>query len=81
MGPPRQEYWNMLPFPPPGDLPDPRIETVSLASPVLQVDFLPPGKPYILIDVSELPTPQRKVIPIDIPTIRTAVSLSLLSIR
>ena len=22
----RQEYWNGLPFPPPGDLPNPRIE-------------------------------------------------------
>jgi len=32
MGFPRQEYWNGLPFPPPGDLPDPGIEP---ASPVL----------------------------------------------
>ena len=28
---PRQEYWNGLPFPPPGDLPDPGIEPVFLA--------------------------------------------------
>ena len=27
MGFPRQEYWSMLPFPPPGDLPDPGIES------------------------------------------------------
>ena len=26
---PRQEYWNGLPFPPPGDLPDPGIEPMS----------------------------------------------------
>ena len=26
---PRQEYWRGLPFPPPGDLPDLRIEPVS----------------------------------------------------
>ena len=26
MGFPRQEYWNGLPFPPPGDLPNPEIE-------------------------------------------------------
>ena len=26
MGFPRQEYWSGLPFPPPGDLPDPGIE-------------------------------------------------------
>jgi len=31
----RQEYWTGLPFPPPGDLPDPRIETTSLASPIV----------------------------------------------
>ena len=31
----RQEYWNGLPFPYPGDLPDPGIEPASLLSPVL----------------------------------------------
>ena len=31
MGLPRQEYWNGLPFPSPGDLPDPGIEPVSPA--------------------------------------------------
>ena len=29
MGFPRQEYWSGLPFPSPGDLPDPEIEPVS----------------------------------------------------
>ena len=29
----RQEYWSGLPFPLPGDLPDPGIEPVSPASP------------------------------------------------
>ena len=41
----KQEYWSGLPFPPPGDFPNPGIE---LRSPALQVDFLsyePPGKP------------------------------------
>ena len=41
----RQEYWSVLPRPPPRDLPNPRIEPRSLA---LQVDSLlsePPGKP------------------------------------
>ena len=45
MGFPRQEYWSGLPFPFPGDLPNPRIE---LGSPALQADSLPsqpPGKP------------------------------------
>ena len=31
MGFPRQGYWSGLPFPSPGDLPDPRIKTGSLA--------------------------------------------------
>ena len=33
----RPEYWNRLPFPPPGDLPHPGIETASSASPAFQV--------------------------------------------
>ena len=36
----RQEYWNGLPFPPAGDLPDPGIEPVSLTSPALAGGFL-----------------------------------------
>ena len=35
MGFSRQEYYSELPFPPPGDLPDPRIKPVSLMSPAL----------------------------------------------
>ena len=31
MGFPRQEYWSGLPFPSPGDLPDPGIKPVSPA--------------------------------------------------
>ena len=31
----RQEYWNGLPFPTLGDLPDPGIEPTSLVSPAL----------------------------------------------
>ena len=45
MGFSRQEYWSGLPFPSPGDLPDPGIEP---RSPTLQADSLlsePPGKP------------------------------------
>ena len=41
----RQEYWSGLPFPSPGDLPNPGIDPTSLA---LQADSLPselPGKP------------------------------------
>ena len=45
MGFSRQEFWSGLPFPSPGDLPDPGIEP---RSPALQADTLPselPGKP------------------------------------
>ena len=31
MGFPRQEYWSGLPFPSPGDLPDPVVEVLSPA--------------------------------------------------
>ena len=47
MGFSRQEYWNGLSFPSPGDLPDLGIEP---RSPALQVDSLPTelqGKPQV----------------------------------
>ena len=46
MGFSRQEYWSALPFPSPGDLPNPGIES---GSPALQADALPsepPGKTH-----------------------------------
>ena len=48
VGFPRQEYWSGLPFPSPGDFPDPEMEAASPVSPVLQAKSLltePPGKP------------------------------------
>ena len=39
MGFSRQKYWSGLPFPVPGDLPDPGIETASLTSPALAGGF------------------------------------------
>jgi len=47
---PRQEYWSGLPFPSPGDLPDPRIEPVSLVPSALAGRFfttVPIGHLYI----------------------------------
>ena len=38
MGFSRQEYWSGLPFPSPGDIPDPEIKP---RSPALQADALP----------------------------------------
>ena len=39
MGFSKQEYYSELPFPTPGDLPDPGIEPTSLASPALAGGF------------------------------------------
>ena len=36
----QEKYWSGLPFPPPGDLPNPDIEPKSIASLPLQVDSL-----------------------------------------
>ena len=40
MGFSRQEYWSGLPWPPPGDLPNPRVEPMSPMFPALQMDSL-----------------------------------------
>ena len=53
MGFSRQEYWSGLPFPSPGDLPDPGIEP---RSPAFQADALtsePPGKPVATAEFSK----------------------------
>ena len=47
----RQEYWNRLPFPSPGHLPNPGIEP---RSPTLQVDSLPSEPPEMPIQTSSL---------------------------
>ena len=50
MGFPRQEYWSGLPFPPPGDSPDPGNGPTSLVSPALAAVFfttVPPGKSHV----------------------------------
>ena len=53
MGFSRQEYWSGLPFPSPGDLPDPGIEP---GSPAFQADALtsePAGKPHFSVISSQ----------------------------
>ena len=48
----RQEYWSALPFPTPGDLPDPGIEPISPLSPALVGIFFttePPRKPCVYL--------------------------------
>ena len=44
----QEEYCSGLPFPSPGDLPDPGIEP---GSPILQADSLPPVPPWLLVHV------------------------------
>ena len=47
MGFPRQKHWSGLPFPSPGDLPNPGVEPVTLESAALAGMFFttePPGK-------------------------------------
>ena len=54
MGFSRQEYWSGLPFPSPGDLPDPEIEP---GSPSLEADTLPsdpPESPHHTMDLIKL---------------------------
>ena len=54
MGFSRQEYWSGLPFPSPGDLPDPGIEP---RSPALEADTLtsePPEKPCMVKDENKI---------------------------
>ena len=50
----RQENWSGPPFPPPGDLPDPEIEPMSLSLLHWQMGSLPlvpPEKPHILCSI------------------------------
>ena len=44
LGFPRQEYWRGLPFPSPGDLPDPGVKPTSLALAGGLFTTEPPGK-------------------------------------
>ena len=46
MGFSRHEYWGGLPFPPPGDLPDPGVEPVSLTSLALAGGLFTPSVPW-----------------------------------
>ena len=47
----RQEYWSGLPCPPPGDLPGPGIEPVSLTSPARADGFFTTVLPGMCADV------------------------------
>ena len=62
MGFSRQEYWSGLPFPAPGDLPDPGIEP---GSPTLLADALssePPVKPLYIYTYIQYMHPTQRII-------------------
>ena len=46
----RQEYWSGLPFPPPGDLPNPGIEPMSLTPSALAGRFFTTKRPENPLD-------------------------------
>ena len=53
----RQECWNGLPFPPPGDLPNPGIKPVSPALVGKFFTTVPPGKPSLILTKANTPPP------------------------
>ena len=55
MGFPRKEYWSGLPFPSPGDLPDPGTE---IEFPAFQADALPSEPPNTLKGDPDLNSPR-----------------------
>ena len=60
MGFPRKDYCSGLPFPSPGDLPDPGIEPVCLVSPAWAGGFFnaaPPRKPQYMLLAQNVATP------------------------
>ena len=54
MGFPRQEYWSGLPFPFPGDLPDPRIKRMSSALAGRFFTIEPLGNPIYLTRILKI---------------------------
>ena len=65
MGFSRQEYWSGLLFATPGDLPDPGMEPVSLASPALAGRFFTAasGKPRVLCTSIKVNTKLYRILP------------------
>ena len=53
----RQEYWNGLPCPPPGDLADPGIEPTSLMFPALAGRFLNTSTTWEAIEILSIKCP------------------------
>ena len=76
----RQE--SVLPFPCPGDIPDPEIKLVSLASPSLQVDSLPLshlGSPILRMAIAIMETNSYSTLPVPDSTLITSRGLPFLT--
>ena len=80
MGFSRQEHWSGLPFPTPGDLPNPEIQAVSLIIPALAGGFFTASAPekYLLTVFSHWDVLCRDCCPIPTNTLILRVSLTLL---
>ena len=77
MGLPRQEYWSGLPFPAPGDLPNPGMEP---RSPALQADTLTiklEGNPYGVWAAVHLPRRQLPTVTQNLTIILPGAPLTL----
>ena len=60
MGLSRQEHWSGLPCPPPGDRPDPGVESPSLPSPASAGGFIttaPPVSGLVILALSQICPP------------------------
>ena len=66
MGFSKQKYWSGLPFPPPGDLPDPGIEPMSLESPALASEFFT----TVPLDLNVVWSLQQLQVPVNIVQMR-----------
>ena len=78
----RQEYWSGLPYPSPGDLPDPGIKPTSLGSLALAGGFfttVPPGRPILLIRYTQIKE-NRLQLNSDMPSVRLQSSLKTVKI-
>ena len=51
----RQEYWSGLPCPPPGDLPNPGIEPLSLMSAALPGEFFTTNATWEALGIVAIP--------------------------
>ena len=63
MGFSRQEYWSALPFPSPGDLPNPETELTSLKSPALAGGSFTTSATWEIV-VQKMPAKQAVIYPI-----------------